>query len=176
MADQVSKARFGLAAALAPALGWLMAAGPAPAQLLAVPVDKAELIRLNEDAAVVLIANPAIADVAVEQNRLVIVVGKAPGETRLLVFDAKGRQLAVRDVVVVPEEARAVTVVRGVAESNLSCAPRCVAVGAAAAAAGGAAPAAGAPASGGAAPGAPAAPLPPAISALPGATATAPAK
>ena len=102
------------------------AAQPQRDAALRVIVDKAEVINVAGTPSVVLIANPQIADVIVEHNRLVFVVGKSPGETRLYVYDNAGRRLLEREVVVVPEDDRAVTVVRDTLPTNYSCNPRCV--------------------------------------------------
>lgn len=156
--------------ALIASLAALLLAAPAypvaasPAQTLRVAVDKAEVVALGETPAVALVANPKIADIVVEQGRLIFVIGKTAGETRLYVYGAGGRPLVERDVVVVPQADHAVTVIRDTLSTDYSCDPRCVALGAVPtvgippATSSPAAPASAAPA-GGAAP-APAAPAP----------------
>ena len=128
-------------------------AGPVFAQdkdTLHVEVDKAHLIQLDENAATVMIADPNIADVAVESPRLVFVIGRAVGETSLFILDADGKPM-VDATIVVDERAdlveaepdapapsysaapaaakpkeRAVTVFRNVtAAETLICAPVC---------------------------------------------------
>lgn len=128
-------------------------AGPLFAQdkdTLHVEVDKAHLIQLDENAATVMIADPNIADVAVESPRLVFVIGRAVGETSLFILDADGKPM-VDATIVVDERAdlveaepdtpapsysaapaaakpkeRAVTVFRNVtAAETLICAPVC---------------------------------------------------
>ena len=128
-------------------------AGPVSAQdkdTLHVEVDKAHLIQLDENAATVMIADPNIADVAVESPRLVFVIGRAVGETSLFILDADGKPM-VDTTIVVDERAdlveaepdapapsysaapaaakpkeRAVTVFRNVtAAETLICAPVC---------------------------------------------------
>ncbi len=103
-------------------------ADPLQTPPLRVALDKAEVISLSASASVVLIANPQIADVVVEHNRLVFVVGKRPGETRLYVYSDAGRPLLEREVVVVPQDERAVTIVRDTQPTTYSCDPRCIAV------------------------------------------------
>ena len=140
----------------------------AETQTMRVPLDKAEVVNLKTAPSVVLVANPAIADVVVERNHLLFVVGKQAGETRLYIYGDHGQVVLERDVIVVPQEERAVTVFRDTASTSYSCDRRCMAVGGAdgtpgapqAAPAGGSAPAA-----------APAAPAP-AASAAPGPTAS----
>ena len=93
-----------------------------------VVAGKAHVMRLNQDAGVVLIADPTIADVAVESPRLIFILGRRPGETNLNILDDDGKEIVHVDVVVVPNPDRVVTVHRGVAEATLSCAPRCASV------------------------------------------------
>src|SRR4051812_46494345 len=95
---------------------------------LRVAVDKAQVVTVNGTAGIVLVANPAIADVVVERNHLVFVVGKRPGETRLYIYSNNGTPLLERDVIVVPQGDRAVTVIRDTRATNYSCDPQCVPV------------------------------------------------
>ena len=134
-----------------------VSAGPLSAQdkdTLHVEVDKAHLIQLDENATTVMIADPEIADVAVESPRLVFVIGRAVGETSLFILDADGNRM-VDTTVVVGERAdlveaepdapaptysaapaatkqreREVTVFRNVAaQQTLTCEPVCAAGG-----------------------------------------------
>ena len=122
---------------------------------LHVVVDKAHLIQLEVNAATVMIADPVIADVAVESPRLVFVVGRAVGETSLFILDADGNRLVDTNIIVeersdiidvepytpapsysaepsaAKTEEREVKVFRNVtAEETLSCEPVCGAGGA----------------------------------------------
>lgn len=96
------------------------------ARTLRVTVNKAEVITLNGSPAVVMVANPQIADVVLERNSLLFVLGKQPGETRLYIYDGAGKPMLEREVVVVPQGDRTVTVTRDVQSNEYSCAPRCV--------------------------------------------------
>jgi hypothetical protein len=104
-----------------------LAAFATQAATLRVTLSKAEVVTLDTTAAIVLIANPEIADVVLEQGHILFVLGKVPGETRLFVYDDKGNRLLERDVVVVPQNERAVTVTRELQATEYSCDPRCVA-------------------------------------------------
>ncbi len=95
------------------------------AETLRVTLDKYYLVRLNQDLASVLIANPNIADVGIESTRLVVLVGRSPGETNLVILDKAGNEILNSPVVVVPTLERQVTVHRGVVEATFSCDPRC---------------------------------------------------
>ncbi|HZT51382.1 MAG TPA: pilus assembly protein N-terminal domain-containing protein [Stellaceae bacterium] len=105
----------------------LVLAAPAAAEQapLRVTVDHAAVIALDGDAAVVLIADPAVADVVSERPRLVFVLGRRPGTTNLLVYDGAGKRLVGREVVVVPPDARTVTITRETDQTDYSCNPRC---------------------------------------------------
>lgn len=96
---------------------------------LHVATDNAEVVNLAGTPSVVLIANPQIADVVVEQGHLIFVIGKRPGQTRLFVYGAGGKSILERDVVVVPPRERAVTIIRATTPTDYSCDPRCVALG-----------------------------------------------
>ena len=104
---------------------------PATAEeVLSVTVNKVEVINLERDATVVLIANPVIADVAVESERLIFLFGLEPGETNLLILDAEGEKILSMPVVVVPNLDRQVTINRASVneEATFTCAPRCAAI------------------------------------------------
>lgn len=116
-------------ALLAGAVALIGTLGSAAAQndrALRVTVSKAEVVRLNGAASVVLVANPQIADVVLERNNLLFVLGKQPGETRLYVYNGAGKEMLEREIVVVPQADRTVTVVRDGQPDEYSCAPRCV--------------------------------------------------
>jgi hypothetical protein len=77
-----------------------------------VPIHNVKVVKLDRDASVVLIANPVIANVAVESKRLIFVFGLEPGETNLVVLDSEGEEILTEPVVVVPILERRVTVSR----------------------------------------------------------------
>jgi hypothetical protein len=104
------------------ALAVPVAAQDAP---LRVTVNHATAITLDAAAATVLIADPEIADVVNERNSLLFVLGRKPGATNLLVYDGAGKRLLAREVVVVPPEARTVTITRETDATDYSCDPRC---------------------------------------------------
>ncbi len=91
-------------------------------------VGKAQLVRLSVTPDVVMVGNPAIADVVVEDNGLLFLLGQEPGETNLLVLNKAGKVILSSPVVVGPLTERRVTVDRGPEVFTLSCNPRCVPV------------------------------------------------
>jgi len=114
-------------------VGWLalavLAALAVPARAqqgpLRVTVNHAAALTLDAAAATVLIADPEVADVVNERNHLMFVLGRKPGATNLLVYDGAGKRLMEREVVVVPQEDRTVTITRETDQTDYTCAPRC---------------------------------------------------
>jgi pilus assembly protein CpaC len=97
---------FGMAAFAALALGAVMPVS-AQEQVVAtgakIQIERNEgtLLRIDQPAASVFVANPAIADVAVKSPRLIYVLGKKAGETTLYVVDGNEKVLLSSTVVVV---------------------------------------------------------------------------
>ena len=88
----------------------LLFALPASAQeRIDVETNKAHLIQLDENADVVLIANPEIADVVVESPRTIFLLGKQPGETSLFILGVGGKDIIRSAVVVTAGAAGAAT-------------------------------------------------------------------
>ncbi len=90
-----------------------------------IDVDKAALIRVDRDPGLILIANPEIADVVVENKRLIFLLGRREGETRLFVLDTRGDEMLNLDIVVTRVGQRRITVQRGTNQATLVCTPRC---------------------------------------------------
>ncbi len=95
------------------------------AATLDVRIDEARLIRLDGDAAQVIVGNPSIADVAVQGARLLVVTGKSYGSTNVIVLDRDGREILSTRLGVAPNDARLVTVYRGTLRQSLHCTPDC---------------------------------------------------
>ena len=106
----------------------LAASGAWAQDALSVQVGKAAKLTLSERPTVVVVGNPAVADIIVENSRLIFLMGLMPGETNLIVLDRNGDELISAPVVVTPSDARTVTVNRDVAEFTFSCNPRCAGV------------------------------------------------
>ncbi len=90
-----------------------------------VPVDEALLVRLDRPATEVIIGNPSIADVAVQNGQLLVVTGKSFGMTNMIVLDGKGRQILEEKVYVQTDPTRQVRVHKGKGRSSYNCTPRC---------------------------------------------------
>jgi pilus assembly protein CpaC len=106
---------IGLIAILA-LLGPVTAHGAEARQRLRIPVGRAEVVPYTEDVRTVAIAEPKIANAAVGSARTVVVNGKAPGVTTLVIY-GEGARYATYDIeVVVPNGQRQVQLAVRVAE------------------------------------------------------------
>jgi hypothetical protein len=113
------------------ALGLVLLAGAAAAQSdrarpIRVTINHASVISLQQTPAVVLIANPDIADIVSEKNNLIFVLGRKPGSTNLLVYDENGEPLLSREIVVSADVDDEVTITRETDVTHYYCDPSCV--------------------------------------------------
>ena len=90
-----------------------------------VEVDKARVLHLPHVASTVIIGNPAIADAAVQNGRLLFVTGKTFGVTNLIALDARGNTIARRDIRVIAPQSASITYYRGGSQRTYSCAHDC---------------------------------------------------
>ena len=86
-------------------------------------IGKARIVRLPGPPDVIMLGNPAVADVVVE-GRLYL-LDREPGETNLLILNKAGTVILSAAIVVEPVRNRRVTVDRGPQSFTLSCNPRC---------------------------------------------------
>lgn len=92
---------------------------------LQVTVDRAKVIRLPERTQTVVIGNPAIADMSIQKNGVVVVTGKSYGVTNLIALDSGGNMLAESTVSVAAPSEAVVVVQRGLERQSYSCTPNC---------------------------------------------------
>lgn len=90
-----------------------------------VPIDNTRLMRLKADAATVVVGNPSIADVTVEDGRTLFVIGRTFGTTNVIALDADGNQLSQFAVTVSAASPGMVTMYRGANAVSYSCTPVC---------------------------------------------------
>jgi Flp pilus assembly secretin CpaC len=119
--------RLAAAATLAIALSGAASAAPprAKSESVVVLVDHAKVVRLPEKAQTVVIGNPAIADVSVQRNGVMVVTGKSFGVTNLIALDANGTLLAESLVRVGAAPDEVLTVQRGMDRESYACNPDC---------------------------------------------------
>lgn len=92
---------------------------------LAIAIDQAQIIRLQTDAHQIIVGNPAVADVAVQGPRLLVVTGKSFGSTNLIVLDRNGAETFNSQLAVSDGGRATVTLYSGTARRSYHCAPVC---------------------------------------------------
>jgi hypothetical protein len=98
---------------------------PALANDLTVTIDQTKMVQLSAQASTIVVGNPSIADVSMQDGDTALVTGKSFGTTNIIAIDGEGRQVANVRVVVAANSDRTVTLMRGNQQVTLSCAPRC---------------------------------------------------
>lgn len=90
-----------------------------------VKVNMARVLRMSAPAATVIVGNPGIADVTIQDAQTLILTGKSYGQTNLIVLDASGEPIADTLIDVVQMQAGVTTVYQGQMRTSLTCAPVC---------------------------------------------------
>ena len=90
-----------------------------------VNVNMARVLRISAPAATVIVGNPGIADVTIQDPQTLVLTGKSYGQTNLIVLDAYGEPIADTLVEVVQMQAGVMTVYQGQLRTTLTCAPVC---------------------------------------------------
>jgi Flp pilus assembly secretin CpaC len=114
------------------AIALIMFATSIPAQSTAqdgapisVQANMARVLRINAPAATVIVGNPGIADVTIQDPQTLVLTGKSYGQTNLIILDAFGEPIADTLVEVTQLQAGVMTVYQGLNRTSLSCAPVC---------------------------------------------------
>jgi len=92
---------------------------------ISVKVNMARILRINAPAATVIVGNPGVADVTIQDPQTLVLTGKSYGQTNLIVLDAMGNPIADTLLEVVQQQADTITVYQGSARTTLACAPIC---------------------------------------------------
>lgn len=96
-----------------------------PIENLSVALDLATIMQVPDEASMLVIGNPAIADATIQRNGLIVVTGKSYGTTNLIALNRAGVQLREFMIHVTAPKKRTLTVLRGGARETWSCSPRC---------------------------------------------------
>jgi len=100
--------------------------GAAAAQeVVDVTIDFAKILRLDRQAGTIVIGNPGIADATVENEKTIVLTGKAAGATNLIVLDSAGEEMLNAQVRVSSNVQQLTTVFYGSERRTFSCAPTC---------------------------------------------------
>ena len=99
-------------------------AEPSP-DAIAVNVDQAKLVKLSGRVATIVVGNPLIADVTLQNGGVIIVTGKGYGATNFIAMDRSGEVLVDRVIQVEGPTDQLITVYRGIDRESHSCMPIC---------------------------------------------------
>ena len=106
------------------AAGAVESAGSTAAPI-SVKVNMARVLRINSPAPTVIVGNPGVADVTIQDPLTLVLTGKSYGQTNLIVLNASGSPIADTLVEVVQDQADLVTVFNGGSRYTYACANRC---------------------------------------------------
>jgi hypothetical protein len=95
------------------------------AEDLIVNYDQSQLVKLPRPAAEIIIGNPSIADVSVQNGNLLVVTGKTFGITNMIVLDAQKNIILDQRILVKRDEAKVVNLMRGTQRQSYNCTPQC---------------------------------------------------
>ncbi|MBU1305029.1 MAG: pilus assembly protein N-terminal domain-containing protein [Alphaproteobacteria bacterium] len=122
MQNQRRFAALALAAVLGASSCTAIAADSGP---VSVKVNMARILRISTPANTVIIGNPRIADVTIQDPQTLVLTGKSYGQTNMIVLDSQGNAIADTMVEVVQAQGDIVTVYMGSARTTMACAPVC---------------------------------------------------
>lgn len=90
-----------------------------------VNVNMARILRIGSPAATVIIGNPGVADVTIQDPQTLVLTGRSYGHTNLIVLDNVGNPIADVVIKVISSQTGFVTVYQGSSRTTLACAPNC---------------------------------------------------
>lgn len=94
-------------------------------ETVTVRMDQARIVRLPEHIATIVVGNPLIADVSLQQGGLMVITGKGYGTTNLVTLDRNGVVLSDQLIQVRGPGDGVVIVYRGLSRESYSCTPVC---------------------------------------------------
>jgi hypothetical protein len=112
--------------ALLAVLGGLGAPAAQMGEDIIVKYDQSQLLRLPKPASEIIIGNPVIADVTIQNGGLLVVTGKSFGVTNMIALDDKREVIFERRIMVRRDDARTVNLHRGdKGRQTYNCTPQC---------------------------------------------------
>jgi Flp pilus assembly secretin CpaC len=105
-----------------------VSAGAEPADAsedLIVKYDQSELLPLPKPAAQIIVGNPAIADITVKSDKMLVITGKTFGITNIIILDSQDKVIMSQRVLVRRDEAKVVNLQRGTSRQSYNCTPQC---------------------------------------------------
>ena len=95
------------------------------AEHVLVPMDEARVVRLNRSPNTVVVGNPLVVSVSVQNENMLILVGKTFGTTNVIALDQDGKELSNLDISVRHSGNGSVQVYKAGARTSYTCNPRC---------------------------------------------------
>jgi len=90
-----------------------------------VSVDEARVIRLSAVARTIIVGNPIIADVNIQDGQILVIMGRSTGATNLIALDEQGNEVANVNIVVQAGGTNTLTLYKGSERISMNCAPNC---------------------------------------------------
>lgn len=98
---------------------------PAAGADLIVRYDQSQLLHLPRAASEVIVGNPSIADVTLQDGNLLIVTGKTFGITNVIALDASHNVIQDQRVMVERDDRKIVNLHKGTTRFTYACTPNC---------------------------------------------------
>ncbi|MGI9412396.1 MAG: pilus assembly protein N-terminal domain-containing protein [Hyphomicrobiales bacterium] len=119
---KVAVAVFGVAVG-----GFVLSAGHADSAetTIRVKADEARLVPLVSTPATIIIGNPSIADVSLQNGNLLVVMGRNFGSTNVIALNQGGEEIAHFELNVTMGGTHEVSLHRGSSRTTYNCAPVC---------------------------------------------------
>jgi hypothetical protein len=92
---------------------------------LIVRYDQSQLLRLPRPAAQIIVGNPSIADVALQDGNLLVVTGKTFGITNIIALDSERNVIQDQRVMVERDDRKVVNLHKGSTRYTYACTPNC---------------------------------------------------
>lgn len=109
-------------------LGSLAPVAAAESAPVSVQVNMARILRIDAPASTVIIGNPGVADVTVQDPQTLVLTGKSYGQTNLIILDASGTPIADTMIRVTQDTRDIVTMYAGNRRQSFNCEPICQSV------------------------------------------------
>jgi len=107
--------------------GFLFSASDASSSetTIRIRTDRARIVPLVSTPSTVIVGNPAVADVNIQNGNLLVIMGRNYGSTNIIALNASGDQIAQFELSVTTGETNELSLYRGSLKATYSCAPRC---------------------------------------------------
>ncbi len=95
------------------------------AEQFTVSIDQAKLLHLEKQSAAVIVGNPSIADVSVQNGKLLVVTGKSYGSTNVIVLDSERKIVTNKIINVTDNQKQVVQLYKGSLRQSYNCTDKC---------------------------------------------------